>query len=62
MIPFRRRNDLDAAIALIGEDLHTGYVLTYTPNDAAEGYHRIRITVNRASAAVRARPGYFTVQ
>jgi VWFA-related protein len=62
MIPFRKRADLDAAISLIGEDLHTGYVLTYTPSDSAPGYHRIRVAVNRADAGVRARPGYFTAQ
>lgn len=62
MIPFRGRKDLDAAISLIGEELHTGYVLTYTPSDAAVGYHRIAVTVARDGATVRARPGYYVAE
>jgi VWFA-related protein len=58
-IPFRRRNDLDAAISSIGEELHTGYVLTCTPDDHAPGYHAIRVAVVRSGVEVRARPGYF---
>jgi VWFA-related protein len=62
MIPFRSRKDLDAAISSIGEELHTGYLLTYTPNDASPGYHRIAVTVARDGALVRARPGYYVAE
>ena len=62
MIPFRGRKDLDAAISSIGEELHTGYVLTYTPSDAGAGYHRIGVTVARDGAVVRARPGYYVAE
>lgn len=62
MIPFRSRKDLDAAISSIGEELHTGYVLTYTPSGSGAGYHRIGVTVARDGASVRARPGYYVAE
>jgi len=58
-IPFRRQRDLEAAIAAIGREFHTGYVLRYTPDNADPGYHRIRVEVTEPGLSVRARPGYY---
>jgi VWFA-related protein len=57
---FRKLRDLEAGISAIGEELHTGYVLRYTPDHYDSGYHRIRVLVNRPDTIVRARPGYFS--
>jgi Ca-activated chloride channel family protein len=63
-IPFRKSGDLEKSISLIGQEIHTAYVLSYTPdsytpdNDDA-GYHRIQVQVNRPNVTVRARPGYY---
>ncbi len=57
--PFRTLRDLEAGISAISEELHTEYVLSYTPDRYDTGYHRIRVKVERADAVVRARPGYY---
>jgi VWFA-related protein len=62
MLPFRKRTELDAALSAVGEELHTGYLLTYTGSDSSSGYHRIEVRVEREGASVRARPGYFIAQ
>ncbi|HWD98881.1 MAG TPA: hypothetical protein VG345_07580, partial [Bryobacteraceae bacterium] len=56
---FRRLRDYEAGLSAIAEDLHTEYVLTYTPDSAEPGYHRIRVEIGRSGLALRARPGYF---
>jgi hypothetical protein len=58
-IPFRKLRELDSGIAAIGQDLHTGYVLSYRPDRDTAGYHQIRVEVTRAGVTVRARPGYY---
>jgi hypothetical protein len=61
-IPFRKRRDLEAGVSAIGEELHTEYMLSYTPDRLEMGYHRIRVQVDRPEAVVRARPGYHVPQ
>lgn len=61
-IPFRKLRDLEAGVSAIGEELHTEYVLSYTPGRYEPGYHRVRVEVIRPEAAVRARPGYYVLQ
>jgi hypothetical protein len=58
-IPFRNLRQLEAGLASIREELHTGYVLSYTPDRADAGYHRIRVETPGRVLSVRARPGYY---
>jgi VWFA-related protein len=57
---FTGLKSLERAITDLGEELHSQYILSYTPNNTSEGgYHRIRVEVNRANLEVRTRPGYW---
>jgi hypothetical protein len=58
-LPLGDLRDLEGAAAVIGEELHTEYSLSYTPSDAEPGYHQIRVEVDVAGAGVRTRPGYY---
>lgn len=56
---FASQKSLERAIADIGEELHSQYVLTYSPNNQEEaGYHHIRIEV-MGDYKVRTRGGYY---
>jgi hypothetical protein len=57
-IPFRNLRQLETGLASIGEELHTSYVLNYTPDRADAGYHRIRVETPGRVSSVRAKPGY----
>ena len=52
---------LEDAIAKIGQEIHSQYLITYTPNNKEEGgWHDIRVTVSgRTDLKVRSRPGYW---
>ena len=51
---------LEKAIQGISEELHSQYLLSYSPNNQSEGgFHEIRIVVNRPGLEVRTRPGYW---
>jgi len=58
---FVRQRGLEEAIARIGEDLHSQYIITYSPNNKEEGgFHEIQVTVpSRRDVKVRAKPGYW---
>lgn len=57
---FLTQRDLERAIADIGDELHSQYLLSYNPNNKMEGgYHTIRVEVNRANLKVTTRPGYW---
>ena len=57
---FTGLKSLERAITDLGDELHSQYILSYTPNNPHEGgYHRIRVEVNRANLEVRTRPGYW---
>ncbi len=59
--PFHSERSLDRAIRNLSEDLHSQYVLSYSPNNLNEGgFHQIRVTVKRPDLVVRCRPGYWT--
>ncbi len=60
--PFRTLRDLETGISAVGEELHTEYVLSYTPDLSDEGYHRISVVANRPDVLVRSRPGYYVVR
>jgi VWFA-related protein len=52
---------LQEAIAKVGEDLRSQYLLSYRPNNLNEGgiFHSIRVETNYKELEVRARVGYF---
>lgn len=59
---FTRKKGLEAAMARLGEELNTQYVLSFTPEMAAPGYHRLEVRLKRQGKyKLRARPGYWPV-
>jgi VWFA-related protein len=58
---FHSRRTLEDAIQKIGEELHSEYTITYTPNNREEGgFHEIAVEVpSRRDAKTQARPGYW---
>ncbi len=54
------REEFEAAINLIGQDLHNQYLVSYRPsNRDQEGFHRLEVRVNRPGVRVRTRSGYY---
>jgi VWFA-related protein len=60
-IGFNRQKALEDAIARIGEELHSQYVLSFRPPETQKGrYYRIEVSVKRPEAKeVRTRPGFW---
>ncbi len=57
---FLSQKDLENAISDIGNELHSEYLITYSPNNKEEaGFHDIAVTVDRPNVKVRTRPGYW---
>ena len=57
---FVSQRDLEKVTTALGAELHSQYLLSYTPNNLDEGgFHEIRVVVNRPSLEVRTRPGYW---
>jgi VWFA-related protein len=57
---FIGEKSLNKAIEGISEELHSQYLLSYSPNDQTEGgFHDIKVIVNRPNLEVRTRPGYW---
>jgi VWFA-related protein len=55
-----RDRSIEKVIDEIGGELHSQYVLSYTPSDSdVKGYHTIKVDVHRADVKVRTRPGYY---
>jgi VWFA-related protein len=55
-----KNRTMERAIDEIGGELHSQYTISYTPHgDDTEGYHEIKVTVDRKHVNVRARPGYY---
>jgi len=51
---------LDKAIQDLNEDLHSQYLLSYSPNNLHEGgFHQIRVVVKHPDLAIRTRAGYW---
>lgn len=51
---------IENAIDEIGGELHSQYTLTYAPGGmVSDGYHEIRVIVDRKDVTVRSRPGYY---
>jgi len=57
---FAKQRGLEEAIENMGREIHSQYIITYTPNNLQEGgYHQIEVDVNRRDVKVRTRPGYW---
>jgi len=57
---FAKQKGLEEAIQSIGREIHSQYIITYTPNNLQEGgFHEIEVDVNRRDVKVRTRPGYW---
>ena len=59
---FTRLKGLEEAIQKLGAELHSQYLLSFTPDDSTGGYHRLEVRVADADFRVRARPGYWSMQ
>lgn len=59
---FTRLQGLEEAIQKLGADLHSQYLLSFSPSDSDGGYHKLEVQVTRRDAQVRARPGYWSTQ
>jgi VWFA-related protein len=58
--PFTRQKGLEDVISKLGAELHSQYVLSFVPDSATAGYHRVEVKVNKSGAMdLRARPGYW---
>jgi len=57
---FLTYKDLERVIADIGQELHSQYLISYSPNNTEEGgFHPITVDVLRTGLKVRTRPGYW---
>lgn len=56
---FRTQRQLEDAIAAVGVELRSAYVLSYSPSSHEAGYHSVKIEVNVPGAKVYSRPGYW---
>jgi len=58
---YYRRNGLDEAFERIGEQLHSEYLISYSPNNKLEaGFHQISVYVDSPFAKrIQCRPGYW---
>lgn len=57
---FMSQKSLDRAVSALGQEIHHQYLLSYSPNNLAEGgFHEIRVEVNRPGLEIRTRPGYW---
>ncbi len=57
---FIGEKSLEKALSGIGDELHSQYLLSYSPNNQTEGgFHDIKVIVNRPNLEVRTRPGYW---
>jgi VWFA-related protein len=57
---FIGERSLEKAVSGISGELHSQYLLSYSPNNQGEGgFHDIKVVVNRPKLEVRTRPGYW---
>ena len=57
---FVRQKGLEAAIQTISQELHSQYMVSYSPNNRDEGgWHEIRVSIDQPGLNVRTRPGYW---
>lgn len=58
-IHFRKQRELETAIAVIGVELRSSYLLSYWPGSSETGYHTIKVEVDIPGAKVYSRAGYW---
>lgn len=57
---FRNQKSLDHDVQMIGDELHSQYMLMYRPNNEDEGgFHKITVEVLRSDLRIRTRDGYW---
>jgi hypothetical protein len=56
---FRKQRQLEDAIADLGIQLRSAYLLSYYPNTQELGYHTVKVEVDVPGAKVYSRPGYW---
>ncbi len=58
---FMDQKALESAVSAVGDELHSQYLITYSPSNKLEGgYHEITVTVEgRPDLKARTRPGYW---
>ena len=57
---FLTQHNLEDAVSKIGEELHSQYLINYSPNNKLEGgWHHIKVTVSTRAATVKTRTGYW---
>jgi VWFA-related protein len=57
---FMRQKGLEDAVTRIGQQLHSQYLITYTPTNFSEpGFHTIEVTVDKPQLMAKTRPGYW---
>jgi VWFA-related protein len=58
--PFATSRGLEEAISRIGDELHSQYLITYTPNNMGDGgFHKIDVEVVGGVYKCEAKPGYY---
>lgn len=58
---YMTQKGLQKAIADIGDEIHSQYLLTYLPNNPNEaGYHEIEVRILKPGLKVTTRPGYWS--
>lgn len=57
---FLNQKGLESAVARIGEEVHSQYLVSYRPTNFGDpGYHTIQVTIDRSQLICRTRPGYW---
>ncbi|MBZ5602436.1 MAG: VWA domain-containing protein [Acidobacteriia bacterium] len=57
---FKNQKTLERDVAQLGDELHSQYLLTFSPNNQDEGgYHRIVVDIAKPGLTVRTRDGYW---
>ncbi len=60
--PFARLKGLESAIEKLGSELHTQYILSFTPVSPEPGFHTLEVLVpGKKEAKIRSRPAYWSV-
>jgi VWFA-related protein len=58
--PFATSHGLEEAISRIGDELHSQYLITYSPNNKGDGgFHKINVEVIGQQYKCETKPGYF---
>jgi VWFA-related protein len=62
-LAFSKQRALEDAIQRFGTELHSQYVISFAPDAASPGHHRVEVRIARPGAMlVHARPGYWTTE